>query len=58
MKRLTLIAAVMLVAACASNDDAAMTDTGAAMTPAPADTAMPMDTMTMDTGMVHDTTTP
>ncbi len=56
MKRLTLIAAVMLVAACASNDDAAMTDTGAAMTPAPADTAMMMDTT--DTGMVHDTTTP
>ena len=55
MKRLTLIAAVMLVAACAANDDAALTDTGAAMTPAPADT-MPMDTT--DTGMVHDTMTP
>jgi hypothetical protein len=51
MKRFALIAAVMLVAACAADDDAAMTDTGAAMTPAPADTAMMSDTT-----MMHDTT--
>jgi hypothetical protein len=50
MKRFALIAAVMLVAACAADDDAEMTDTAAAVMPAPADTAM------MDTSMVHDTT--
>ena len=50
MKRLALVAAVMLVAACASGDDDAMTDTTNTMTPAPADTAM------MDTTMMHDTT--
>ena len=60
MKRLAFVAAVMLVAACASGDDASMTDTGAAMTPPPADTAMMSDTAMMhDTGMMKsDTTTP
>lgn len=50
MKRLALVAAVMLVAACASGEEASTTDTGAAMT-APADTAM----MSTDTAMQHDT---
>jgi hypothetical protein len=60
MKRLALVAAVMLVAACASGEEAATTDTGAAMTPPPADTAMMSDTTMMhDTGMMQsDTTTP
>lgn len=60
MKRLALVAAVMLVAACASGEEASMTDTGAAMTPPPADTGMMSDTTMMhDTGMMQsDTTTP
>lgn len=58
MKRLALVAAVMLLAACAADDDAEMTDTGAAMTPAPADTMM-ADSMSHDTSMMKtDTTTP
>ena len=55
MKRLAIVAAVLVVAACTARDDRAASDTGAtgaAMSPAPADTGM----MKSDTGaMRHDT---
>lgn len=58
MKRLALIAAVMLVAACAKQDETPATDTAATMTPPPADTmTMPADTMMADTGMMKTDTT-
>jgi uncharacterized lipoprotein YajG len=48
MKRLALVAAVLVLAACAKKDESAVADTSApAMAPAPA---------AMDTGMKMDTT--
>lgn len=50
MKRIALVAAVLVLVACSKKDEAAV-DTGAAMAPAPAmDTAM----RTMDSTMLRD----
>jgi uncharacterized lipoprotein YajG len=58
MKRLALVAAVLAIAACTTQEETPAVDTSApAMSPAPVDTAMRMDTaMKMDTGMKMDTT--
>jgi len=56
MKRIALVAAVLVLAACSKKDDAAV-DTGAAMAPAPAamDTAMKaMDSTMMKDSIVKD----
>ena len=51
MKRLALVAAVLVLAACAKKDDAAAIDTSApAMAPAPA----AMDTMAVRDSIVRD----
>jgi len=58
MKRLALVAAVLVLAACAKKDEAATADTSApAMAPAPAamDTGMKMTDTTA--GMMKDTVT-
>ena len=58
MKRIALVAAVLLLAACTKKDETPV-DTGAAMAPAPAmDTGMKMmdSTAMMDTAMKADTT--
>jgi uncharacterized lipoprotein YajG len=47
MKRLALVAAVLVLAACAKKDDAAVADTSVpAMAPAPAMDSMPMPAAT------------
>jgi hypothetical protein len=56
MKRIALVAAVLVLAACSKKDDAAV-DTGAAMAPAPAamDTGMKMmDSTAMKDSMMKD----
>ncbi len=56
MKRLAIVAAVFVIAACTASDDTTV-DTAAVMTPAPADTGMMMrDTMMMHDTMMRDTT--
>jgi hypothetical protein len=55
MKRLALVAAVLVLAACAKKDDATVADTSApAMAPAPA----AMDTMPMPAATSTPTSTP
>ena len=59
MKRLALVAAVLALAACKTeNKPAADTAAAPAMAPAPVDTGMKMDTaaIKMDTTMKTDTT--
>lgn len=63
MKRLALAAAVMLFAACSSQEEAVPADTMAtppAMAPAPVtdSAAMPMDSTAMDTTATDTTVTP
>lgn len=53
MKRLAIVAAVLVLAACTAQREEAVVDTLPDMAPAP----MPMDTMPMDT-MPVDTATP
>jgi hypothetical protein len=54
MKRLAIVAAVLAIAACKTENKTQVTDTSApAMNPAPADTGM--GGMKMDTGMKADT---
>jgi hypothetical protein len=56
MKRLAVVVAVLLIAACTAREEAPADTAAPAMAPAPA--PMPMDTgMRMDTGMM-DTVTP
>jgi hypothetical protein len=59
MKRIALVAAVLVLAACTKKDEAPV-DTGAAMAPAPAamDTGMKMDSAMapMDSAAMADTT--
>jgi hypothetical protein len=55
MKRLAVVVAVLLVAACTAREEAPADTAGPAMAPAP----MPMDTgMGMDTTMMGDTMRP
>ena len=50
MKRLALVAAVLVLAACTTEDNTPANDTAApAMAPAPADTGMKADSAAMDT---------
>lgn len=54
MKRLAVVVAVLLIAACTAREEAPADTAAPAMAPAP----MPMDTgMQMDTGMMGDTMT-
>ena len=60
MKRLALVAAVLVLAACSKKDDTATADTAApAMAPAPAamDTGMKMTKTDTTAGMMKDTVT-
>jgi hypothetical protein len=59
MKRLALVAAVLVLAACAKKDESAAADTSAVMAPAPAamDTGMKMTTTDTTAGPVKDTVT-
>jgi uncharacterized lipoprotein YajG len=55
MKRLTLVASIIVLAACATKEETTIDSSAAAapaMTPAPA----AMDSAAMDTTMKHDTT--
>jgi len=55
MKRLAVVVAVLLIAACTAREEAPIDTAAPAMAPAP----MPMDTgMRMDTGMMGDTMMP
>jgi len=53
MKRIALVAAVLLLAACTKKDETPV-DTGAAMAPAPMDTGMMMDSTAMKDSMMKD----
>jgi uncharacterized lipoprotein YajG len=54
MKRIALVAAVLLLAACTKKDETPV-DTGAAMAPAPMDTGMQMmDSTAMKDSMMKD----